>query len=271
MIKMHKLLTSIILGWGLLFIPEAALSTDAGIPQEGMVYVPSGKFIMGSGPEDGRAGYDYGVDEEPRHEVDLKGFYIDVRETTIGEYRIFLRATGRGWIGDRSFSALYPDLSPGEEALIQDYPVTYVTWHDADAYCRWKGKRLPAEEEWEKAARGAQGLRYPWGDSYGTKEVDPLKDNVLSFRPAGSVPYDRSPYGALSMAGNVAEWTASHYLPYPGNRLNDGRWSDFNYVVRGGSFILNGPFDARPAVRSFAYPDFDHRAIGFRCAKDTGS
>ena len=84
----------------------------------------------------------------------------------------------------------------------------------------------------------------------------------------GSHPWDVSPYGVYDLAGNVSEWTASHYLPYPGNRLRDARWSSFSYVVRGGSALLEGPFNARAAMRSVAYPDYVHRTIGFRCVRD---
>ena len=233
-----------------------------------MVLIPAGEFIMGSGPEDGRFGYDYGVDEEPRHNVKVNAFHIDKYEVTIGEYKKYLATKGEEWVGDKTFLDEYPPevfFNPPDR---DNYPVNYMSWYDAAEYCKWKGKRLPSEEEWEKTARGTDGRKWPWGN-----EFDPAKTHVQENQPewaapVGSYPEDKSPYGVYDMGGNLSEWTSSYYLPYPGNKFDDGRYSKNVYVLKGGSFLLPGTSYGRPAARSLAYPAYAHRMFGIRCAKD---
>jgi len=241
------------------------LSSD----EDRMVLIPGGEFIMGSdSQEDGKPGYDYGVDEEPRHKVYLKPFYIDKYEVAIGEYRGFLKATGREWFGDSDIPEGYlPELSYNLPDIDQ-YPANYISWHDADDYCRWKGKRLPTEAEWEKAARGTDGRRWPWGDRFVPLNTQVEENKPTWTTPVGSHPEDKSPYGVYDMGGNVSEWTASHYLPHPGNKYDDGRYSKNVYVLKGGSFLLPGRLYGRGASRSLAYPAYNHRMYGIRCARD---
>ena len=249
--------------------PEHLPAVSPSDQQEAdMALIPAGDFIMGTGPETGKAGEDYGVDEEPRHKVYLKAFYIDRYEVTIRQYKEYLSATGRTWVGDSDFPDQYPLEIYFNPAERDKYPVNYVSWNDANAFCQWKGERLPTEEEWEKAARGTDGRTFSWGNLY-----DPIKANtedadIGGLAPAGSFPQDRSPFGLYDVSGNLLEWTSSHYLPYEGSTLKDGRWTTNAYVLKGGSFLLPGKLFARPARRSIAYPGYAHRMHGFRCAKD---
>ena len=166
---------------------------------EGMVLVPAGEFRMGSGPDEVWVNQDEG----PQRVVNLPAFFIDQLEVTNRQYKQFIDATG--WPAPPSWvKALYPENA--------DFlPVRSVTWWDATAYARWAKKRLPTEAEWEKAARGTDGRRYPWGDEFAAD----FANNDRDLLPAGAKAAGSSPYGALDMAGNVAEWTASAYDLYP--------------------------------------------------------
>lgn len=233
-----------------------------------VVLVPSGSFVMGTGPGPGKEGVDYGVDEVPRHEVYLNAFYIDRYEVTIGEFREYLKATGNLWEGGEG---LPPHMVSGilETPGAEQYPIQYVTWGDAGGYCRWKGKRLPTEAEWEKAARGTDGKIWPWGNTFDAEGANTEESGIGGPAPVGSFPKDQSPFGLYDVAGNMSEWTQSSYLPYPRSPIEkDGRWSRGNYVLKGGSFLLSGRLHGRPAARSLAFPGYAHRMYGFRCARD---
>jgi len=175
-----------------------------------MVLIPAGTFLMGSSPKDGQVGFTVGVDELPQHSVDLKSYYIDRHEVTAKQYRKFIDSTGRKPPGDPRFPEIYPWAREGGVPIeFESHPVIYVSWDDADAYCKWAGKRLPIEAEWEKAARGADGRIWPWGNIF-----DPRKANVQEHQsggtlPVGSFPKGASPYGVYDMAGNVKEWCAN--------------------------------------------------------------
>lgn len=166
-------------------------------PPPGMVYVPAGTFVCGA--DDGDPG------EAPRRQGVLEhGFYIDLTEVTNAQYEEFVRDTRRPppplWGGK--------ELPPGTHNL----PVAAVSWHDAQAYAQWVGKRLPTALEWERAARGTDGRRYPWGNDWNDK------NGVFLLAPAevGRAEKDRSPHGCADMAGNVAEWTADAPVPDAG-------------------------------------------------------
>jgi formylglycine-generating enzyme required for sulfatase activity len=223
-------------------ICAAATSPLARAPgSHDRVPVPAGPFTQGSthGQED----------ERPARKVTLRAFAIDRTEVTRGAYARCVEA-GR----------CRAPATPAGEA---DLPVTGVDWHDAEAYCRFAGGRLPTEAEWEKAARGTDGREYPWGN-----DADCAKGNWGSFEgegpcagknpghpvAVGSYPAGASPYGALDMGGNVWEWVADRYDDDPTRR-----------VVRGGSCcsFFVGP---RAANRNAWAPDHRDADLGFRCA-----
>lgn len=223
-------------------------------PYKDMIYIPSGMFLMGS--DDGNA------DESPMQSVFVEAFYIDRYEVTNEEYKAFLDATGhdppRHW-KDGTFP-------PGEAR----YPVTGVSWYDAQAYLQWKGKRLPTEAEWEKAARGDDGRVYPWGDAFIPEWLNINGDGDLyeMTAPVGSFPQGVSPYGVFDMAGNVWEWTADWYVPYEGNTRSDPAYGERYRVIRGGSWV-NYDGNTRTTNRGKYYPGDTSLLLGFRGVKNS--
>jgi formylglycine-generating enzyme required for sulfatase activity len=236
---------------------------------EGMVMVPAGAYTVGRDDESDL--------EKPQHTVTLPAYFIDRTEVTNEEYKKFVDATNRkppaNWQGKT-----YP-------AGRANYPVTGVTWQDAADYAAWAGKRLPTEAEWEAAARGPQGLRYPWGNEWlpgqaniGVKAGEQAKDKQYppQIMEVGGFPQGASPAGALDMIGNVWEWTADELKPYDGNpatlndifrKLNISLKPDTTYrVIRGGAFDGDPQHDA--SYRGFVSAAQSFPKTGFRCVKD---
>jgi len=225
---------------------------------DGLVYVPSGPFTMGS--SEGTP------DEQPIATVVLPGFYIDAHEVSVADFQQFLQAGGRAmpaaWQG--------AGLGPNDPAI-------GVTWQDAAAYAQWAGKRLPTEAEWEKAARGTKGLKYPWGADWMAGQcnaVGILFDKFQGVAPVSAFPESKSPFGCYNMAGNAIEWTSSLYGPYP-YAADDGR-ENLNVpgrrVLRGGSHLATSPdIWLRTTARVYANPMDTSMLPGFRCAKDASS
>ena len=227
-----------------------------------IVYVPAGKYTMRISHRRAAAwAARYNVHETifgletPERKVYVGAFLIDRYPVTNGEYAAFLRKSGHkppyGWESDT--------CPPGRENL----PVTGVGWDDAVAYAGWAGKRLPTEEEWEKAARGTDGRLYPWGNEWipGACHSDGATHPGDPFGPVpvGNRPQDVSPYGALDMGGNVTEWTATE-------AQNAIPWTGF-YLVKGGSFVLSQPYSFRCSGRAARPPGNTNIGyIGFRCA-----
>jgi len=220
-----------------------------------MVWVPAGPFLMGSPAGTGNA------DESPRRSIRLDGYWIYRHPVTVARYRAFCEATGR----------TQPKLPGGSDG--DDHPVFNVTWHDAAAYAAWAGAALPTEAQWEKAARGGDGRRYPWGDAWDPDRCvsDERTHGALRYgtRPVGSCPGGASPCGALDMAGQVWEWTADWYAPDAYRVLFDrnpaGPDRGEMKVLRGGSLNWNG-WHSRSAHRMPVPPrESGWVWSGFRC------
>jgi formylglycine-generating enzyme required for sulfatase activity len=227
--------------------PDSAARGD--VP-DGLLLIHGGKFLMGSTDGD--------FDEKPAHEVAVKSFYMDVHEVTNAQYKVFAEATSRPlplfW---------QPQIDKPDE------PVVGVTWHDAQAYAAWAGKRLPTEAEWEYAARGGKrGGNYPWGDC--------LDNGLANFKSFGILPVKSFPangYGLYDMTGNVWEWCsdwygADFYAVSPAANPA-GTVDGVLKVLRGGAWYC-GPDEVRVSNRFYAMPDAKSFNIGFRCVKDSG-
>jgi formylglycine-generating enzyme required for sulfatase activity len=207
-----------------------------------------------------------------RHPVPVRSFYIDKTEVTNDAYLTFCREMRRA----------VP--SRADEAPL-DYPVVNVTFDDAQAFCRWAGKRLPTAEEWEKAARGAEGRVYPWGDALDYERANIPKDKAAANSAvlASATGYEsgKSPYGALNMLGNVWEWVDARAEAPEGDEFELYRRKEFPdlhpplsrtepyYQIRGGSYKYLPPDPARLTWDWAPVPERAPKAqIGFRCAKD---
>jgi formylglycine-generating enzyme required for sulfatase activity len=252
----------------LLLVALTGCLPRAPSPAGEMVFVPAGAFWMGS-----NEGHE---DEGPRHQVHLGAFWIDRYEVTNAQYAEFLNAT-EGYQGrcgghicadtkaeNPDSRLLYEGGRYVAERGYEDHPLIEVSWYGAKAYCEHHGKRLPSEAEWEKAARGTEGTAYPWGEEFDPQKLN-SDDRVGDTTPVGSYPQGASPYGACDMAGNVWEWVADWYAPYPGSGYRSPFFGTYK-VVRGGSW--NHPAtDARVSSRDFAHPERRIGVVGFRCAK----
>lgn len=250
--------------WVLKLAPAAEKNTP-----EGMVYIAGGRFIMGSTGQEGKVGFQIGVDEIPQRVINLAAFYVDKYEVTNSQYQKFIDATGRAAPVDPHDPLYYSWVNGKPPAGQENHPVVYVSWSDAEDYCRWSGKRLPTEEEWEKAARGSDGRAWSWGNTFDEARCNVYESSPLWTTPIGSYPEGVSPYGVYDMCGNVAEWTASWYQPYPGTRLQRASFGQHFKVARGGAWVL--PYEpwSRATNRNLAQPpDYRHRSLGLRCAND---
>jgi len=228
-----------------------------------MVLVPAGEFLMGNQAEE----------DAPPHRVYLDSFYIDRYEVTNGRYLKFVEAT-RHRAPQHVVDPQY-DLWAGATLTqgVADLPVVNVDWSDADAYCRWAGKRLPTEAEWEKAARGTDSRIYPWGN----EAPSPVRLNfsrrwqgVHTLQPVGNYEAGNSPYGAQDMAGNVWEWVgdwydAGAYAAGPA-RNPQGPSSGSSKILRGGSWT-NSADTVRSTHRREEDADMRNSDSGFRCAR----
>lgn len=225
-----------------------------------MVEIPEGPFTMGIDDGD--------PDEGPSHPVYLQTFYIDLKEVTQEDYDRYIKMTKR----DKPKVPVFEDDVTKLVGI--DYPVVAVTWNDAFGYCRWAGKRLPTEAEWEKAARGEGKRRYPWGDKfeYQFANVDGEEDGFQFLAPVGSFEVGRSPFGLYDTTGNVAEWVMDSYVPdyyqqAPYRNPPGPKDQGENKVIRGGSW-RESRIGARVTKRFAAKMWRNDASVGFRCAKD---
>ncbi len=225
-----------------------------GMEDSGMVTIPAGEFVMGSGQGD----------EEPTHAVSLDAFEIDIFEVTNAQFAQFVEETGYQTDAEKS-----NDPSPWRAFFTEGkerYPVVKVSWNDAQAYCEWVGKRLPTEVEWEKAARGTDERIYPWGDEWDVAKVNSKESGFRGPVTVGSFFEGGSPYGALDMAGNVWEWTDSWYQGYPQTTFNSNYFGETYKVLRGGGWFSEQE-QVRTTQRNANSPDAANDDIGFRCVR----
>lgn len=225
-------------------------------PVEHMVTIPAGEFLMGADDRED--------DERPAHTVFVEEFAIDVHEVTNEEFAFFVEQTGyvteAEQAGESETWRTY--FTEGRER----HPVVKVTWADADAYCRWAGKRLPTEAEWEKAARGTDGRIYPWGNDWDPAKANSRESGYRGTLVVGSLPDGASPYGVMDMAGNVWEWTADWYDAYPGSPTTSPYFGQQYRVTRGGGWFSD-PSHLRTSNRSATAPEARNDDLGFRCAR----
>jgi len=257
---------------------DALLAPEQWLELASMITIPAGDFLMGTDRERSDA------QDRPQHRVHLVEYRIDKYPVTNAQYARFVAEAGHRpplhWEHGR--------IPPGLEL----HPVTMVSWFDAAAYARWAGKRLPSEAEWEKAARGPDGRRWPWGD-----EMDAARLNTYyhigSSTEVLHYPTGASYYGVFDMAGNVSEWVADDFRPYAGSaapaELFQGKIGvantpadramqvvdlvpvqGFYKVLRGGSW-KSDPFSTSTYHRNFSWPHYASDFFGFRCVTDTAS
>jgi formylglycine-generating enzyme required for sulfatase activity len=271
--------------------PAAEASTVDGLavlrtPGPDQVLLLAGTFTMGSTDADFAEALgscrleqrrddckeEWFASEQAAHEVYLSAFWIDRTEVTVARYRQCV-AVGR--------CSLPPFAEGGERFDRPEYPVVLVNWNEARQFCAWAGGRLPTEAEWERAARGLGGRRFPWGNVYNPflsnhgafalEELD-ARDGFLELAPVGSFRNGRTPEGIDDLAGNAQEWVADWFAEaYPAADAANPRGPDAGdaRVVRGGSYLRGRPW-LRGAFRDRAPPGERAPWIGFRCVRDTG-
>ncbi|MGZ8384789.1 MAG: formylglycine-generating enzyme family protein [Nitrospira sp.] len=251
---------------------QAVIAPPKGKDRAPMVEIPSGSFPMGVPPGD----RDGGRDEYPRHEVLLDTFWIDQFEVTNGRYVEFVKSAGHRvpqnptnptrnlWQGDSITESL------------AERPVINVDWFDADAYCKWAGKRLPTEAEWEKAAKGTSDRRFPWGNVEPTAKHLNYNQRWIgekTLMPVGSYEAGKSPYGVYDVVGNVWEWVndwydARYYEKSP-SKNPTGPQEGTKKVIRGAGWQNETP-TVRIFTRVDSVPTMRNESTGFRCAADAG-
>lgn len=253
---------------GLLLGPVAGFQTGcssgvygSGKPdEEGMILIPAGTFLMGTPTEQARAlaaehGYheSWITCESPQQEIYLAAYRIDRYPVTNGQYLVFCQDTGhpfpKHWNGSHPSDA------------IRHHPVSRINHPSAQAYAEWAGKRLPAEVEWEKAARGIDGRLFPWGNTFNPDACcwNRTGEGGVTTDPVNAHPSGASPYGVMDMAGNLFEW------------CEDGP-SQYNAYLKGGAWITTEILDLRAAARGNSGRTNNAAAFyGFRCVKEATS
>jgi len=254
---------------------ETLLDADTWHELDAMITIADGPFVMGTDRRQSDA-YD-----RPAHNVETKTYRIDKYPVTNAQYARFVAATNHRpplhWENGK--------IPPGQEL----HPVTMVSWYDAASYASWADKRLPTEEEWEKAARGTDERRWPWGDTMDVTRLNTYY-NIGATTSVLRYPEGASPYGVMDMAGNVSEWMADDFIAYPGTNASDvifkgkiavastpedqamkvvdlvavqGKYK----VLRGGSW-KSDPFSTAGYHRNYSWPHYASDFFGFRCAAD---
>lgn len=283
--------------------PSSEGESSAGIvtlrvPSADAILIREGLFMMGSSAEDAQAARRLCaaepmdkpcadmrfIEEYPAHEVFVSDYWMDRTEVTVAQYR---RCVAAG-------SCLEPPYASGSARFDQpNFPVINVTWLDATNYCHWAGGRLPTEAEWERAARGTKGRRFPWGNVYNgalanhgkvfgevmhnrepwivwaSSDDEDDSDGFLEIAAVDSFRDGRTPDGFADLAGNVEEWVADYFEPqYPEGSFVNPRGPDQGTfrVIRGGSYI-HGRHQMRTTLRRFDLPSIRRPWRGFRCVR----
>ncbi|UCH93309.1 MAG: SUMF1/EgtB/PvdO family nonheme iron enzyme [Candidatus Aminicenantes bacterium] len=243
-----------------------------------MILIPGGNFIYGGREDDKEAS----AWEKPRQTIYLPAFYMDIYPVTNRQYCQFLNEVNPGeeklqnWIslsGEEGNEKCRINkkkniywFEPGYE----DYPVIYVSWFGAEAYAQWAGKRLPDEVEWEKAARGTEGRRYPWGNEFNKNLCNSAESGIGHTTPVNAYPQGKSLYGCFDMAGNVWEWCADWFdenndKTGPGSSLKGPKYGTTR-IARGGSWFIDSR-NCRASNRTGNSPDYRFHSLGFRLAR----
>jgi len=243
------------------------LTTAQGGDGRTMTLIPAGPFTMGGGAEGD-------FDEQPQRIIYLDAYYMDQYEVTHADYARFAKMLKR----PMPVIPVFED----DVSLLQGerQPIVGARWIDAFDYCKWAGGRLPTEAEWEKAAAGEDGRRWPWGDTFDSRLANGLgeEDRFRYSAPVGSFSQGRSIYGLYDMSGNVAEWVSDWYdqfyykkAPFKNPKGPDGPDIGKVLVYRGGSYAHTA-HDLRAAKRlGGAHPERGENTVGFRCAHDVES
>ena len=264
------------------------------VDSTGMILIKGGEFMMGTDD-----GFPY---EGPPHRVELDSFYLDEHEVTNGQYALFAEATGYqteseklGWSGIFDPSKMswtkgdgadwrHPEGPDSSHTEIPDYPVVHLSWNDADAYCDWRGARLPTEAEFEYVVRGGlKGAKYAWGDELTPHGVhranlwqghfpdeDQSRDGYSNYGPVKQFP--ANPYGVYDLTGNVWEWVHDWYSPTyfqsSPTRNPRGPAEGDQKIQRGGSWLCSENYcqGYRVSARMMTAPDSGLNNLGFRCA-----
>jgi formylglycine-generating enzyme required for sulfatase activity len=249
------------IGWSLAgTVSPATVSPPAtnAADEVELIYIPAGEFTMG---------HQDSYDTLPVKRMNLPAFFIDKYEVTNKRYKRFIDATGYKvpWSQDPAVAAyawnwqtrMYPQ-GKGDD------PVVLVNWEDAKAFCAWAGKSIPTEAQWEKAARGANGKPYPWGNPWEAGKANTAESGLKQTAPFGTFKADVSEYGVNDLAGNVSEWVEEWFAPYPGNPMTNYEERNKYKVLRGGSWDYSHSI-ANGYHRQYALPQSQMAAIGFRC------
>jgi formylglycine-generating enzyme required for sulfatase activity len=268
-----------------LCLPISRLPGDAELPSTlnvkdvEFVLVPAGEFEMGSTAEEAKEAFEDAtlrssmleehvfIAETPKHTVYLDAYYISKHPVTNAQYRAFVEATGRKPPYDTERKQHIWEQS---DFSVPEQPVVGVTWFDAAAFCDWIGGQLPTEAQWEKAARGTDRRKYPWGNAPPNRKMAAYSKYVSHPVKVGSYPENVSPYGVMDMAGNVFEWrrdayNTSFYRHSPSKNpvyISRGK-NNREHVIRGGAFDYGTPF-LRSALRMRLPADVAFRNLGFR-------
>ena len=266
-------------GWVIIFaffnfvvVADAQIIPKNFKPLETMALIPEGSFTMGSntGPDD----------EKPEHTIFVKAFFLDILPVSNADFAHFLNRQG---LQNQQGETFYDDQDSDARIHRRDslwqadtayasHPVNEVSWVGARDYCAWLKKRLPTEAEWEKAARGTDGRKYPWGNTAPHSKLALFGAPYNSSAPVNAFPDGASPYGILDLAGNQWEWVSSAYQPYP-YKSDDGRENQSAGPIRstrGGGHDSNAQEISTTQRGKYLSrnPKAGHHNIGFRCASN---